>query len=340
MELPRALRRASPLAWAVGLLFVLDAALRLGAFPLFAQLRGPLGSYAQTEHLLRSQPPAPATIVLAGTSRMRDAVAPGALAAALGLTPQEVLNLGVSAGRPSDAAELYERLSARTAAARLVVIAVEDWQFNAAWPGFPDLRFRSRAGLGDRLAYPDTRHRADLVLGAIWRLWDLRYDLRARVSDVTHLRDPRVGQVGFDRLGRVQSVGRAADDPVGGSVSGPEADPGFARAFLSSYTFWAYEADQLVGLSKAAKANGARVLVLRLPLRPSYAAAVEAEHAVAERGWHGELHRRGVELLDLRDSARFGLAPDDWLDYGHLTAAGSLRFTEMFAAILRPYLDG
>jgi hypothetical protein len=256
---------------------------------------------------------------------MRDAIAVHDLEARLGMATGDVLNLAVSGGRPSDARSLYTRFVDRTADARILVVGVEDWQFNAGFPTFPELRFRERASVVDRLTFPVAAELPDLTLGEIWHLWDVRYDLRARMDDVVLRKGIWTEPVIVDGLGRLQVVasGPAPDQ-------GPDTDPPTARQFLSPYAFWRYELDELTRLVDEANARGTRTVLVRLPLRPSYSAAVTTLYAESEQTWLGELRNRGLEVADLKDPGPWEIGPDDWLDYGHLNAAGSQHFTAKF----------
>ncbi|MCA9537262.1 MAG: hypothetical protein KC620_00155, partial [Myxococcales bacterium] len=73
-------------------------------------------------------------VVLLGSSRVRDAVPPRALEAALGLPRGAVLNLGLTSGTPLDALTLYRRHRDKLGRARVLLLGVEDWYLNGAMP--------------------------------------------------------------------------------------------------------------------------------------------------------------------------------------------------------------
>jgi hypothetical protein len=279
----------------------------------------------ETQVIARAADP---VVLLLGSSRMRDAIAPRTLERALGLRPGQVLNLGLTNGEPFSARVLYERNHAVLSRARVAVFAVEPWQ--VARQGHVNERVRRFATLGQRLRWFDGPERLSLVVGALWRTLDAGVALRRLAF--APLRHPSPGlPIGED--GRVEwrdeeQVEALAKIPVGRS----------ARRHWSGFSPSRGRLACLGELVERLRGDGIEVIVVQLPVRDGYWRQVESrwpdrlatyrrlvEGAVNEVAWMGEAAAEGLERAD-------------FYDYGHLTPSGAEKVTARIAQLLAPRL--
>jgi hypothetical protein len=315
-------------------IIAIELSVRLAAPALYARARDAYSVFLATERLFLSDREVAPTVLFGGDSLTRENVAPYPLASALGLKRDAVLNLATSGGRPSDMREYYRDYRAQLSRAKLLVYGVDPGQFNAASDSAADNRFKARSGLLDRLRFPLPDKVPDLALGYAWRIWDLRPELQDQALNVLaqrELEDPP--RLRLDDLGRVES-----DDPH----RDPSEDAAFAARHLEDHTVWEFELAALRDLVDMARADGLRVALVEWPVRTSYARAVERRFARQDRAWKAAVRAVAGDatFVDQRAPSRWGLTNADFYDYGHLSEAGSRRFTRALARWTSDLLPG
>ncbi len=74
------------------------------------------------------------TVVVMGSSRVRDGISPRQLETELNLHEGSVLNLAVTNGSTFDALTIYRRNRDTLSKAKLLIVGIEDRTYNAGWP--------------------------------------------------------------------------------------------------------------------------------------------------------------------------------------------------------------
>lgn len=276
-------------------------------------------------------PAPPPLVVLMGSSRMRDAVAPRVLEVELGLPAGAVLNLGVTAGTPFDALTLYRRNREKLGRARAVVVGIEDWHFNAGLD--PNERDRRYMSWSER--WHGFRGEATLSLAAgwIWRTYDAQGPLRRLARALVRGRDAALpiapdGRVRWRKIERDE---------------GPETTDVAAQIERTyrRFTPGRLRVDALERLISLAREDGVRVFVVQLPWRDAYVDYAEAHHAAAFAA--ARRMAEGIEGADVvlydRASA-LGIPARHFYDYGHLTPPGARVMTRRLAEVIAPAVRG
>lgn len=321
----------SPLIWAAILLVILDVVVRAAAPILNTRVRGALAAYAATERAFITPLMTPPTIVFFGNSRTRTNVAPVTLAQDLGMASRGVVNLAIDGGRPSDALALYRAHQDLLGQSRVVVLAFDDFTFNASQAEPPDAAFRARATLADRFAFPDATQIPDLALGVVWRLWDQRETLHFAWNALL-TQSPLGPDYFVDPIGRMMRVSE--------SIETPDHDVAEARAFTRDYRFWPFELNAFEALVREAQAAGSRVVVIQLPFRSTYRSVIRNDLSDEHEAWLTAARERSGDTtwFDLEDPTVAGMSDRDFFDYGHLTQAGAVTFASTLAARLATQL--
>jgi hypothetical protein len=268
-------------------------------------------------------------VLLMGSSRVRDGVAPRQLEAALHLPEGAVLNLGLTRGTPWDAALLYRRNRDKLKQARLLVVGVEDWSFNAAVS--PNERYRRFASLSDRVGVYNPDWTRSLVVGWIWRTYDAQGPLRNLLTSALKGR-PKDLPIAPD--GRVQWRKKESD-------TGPkdlDLSLDVERAFRKFEVTDGLN-DQLRDLIALAREDGLTVVLVQVPLRDAYIDLAAQKYPDALARYRDNLrHFSDTPQLIYERASDLGISPEWYYDYGHLTAPGARVFTDRLAADLRPLL--
>lgn len=273
----------------------------------------------------------PPQVLLMGSSRIRDGVAPRQLEQALGLPEGSALNLGLTRGMPYDAALLYKRNRERFKGARLLVLGVEDWNFNAALS--PNERYRRFATLSERVGVYNGDWTRSLVAGWVWRTYDAQGPLRRLLKSAARGRQT---QLPLAEDGRIKW--RAKEKQTGPEVVDVSLD--VKRAYRH-YTRRQGLEDQLRALVAMAREDGVEVLLVQVPLRDAYLARAQEDYPEGLQLYRDALASfEGVSQEIWWESSALGIRQDWYYDYGHLTPPGAKVFTQALAQRARPMLQG
>ena len=310
---------------AVLLLLVVEFAVARQEWPWRFEPRSSSGIVDALETQVIEPAPDPAVIVL-GSSRIRDAIAPRALEENLDLDEGTVLNLGLTGGNLFDALSLYERNRIKLGEAEIAVIGVELGDF-VSDPGVSN-RVRRFATLEDRLAWPG-EGRASLLIGSVWRTYDAREPIRGVIT--SPLRDNQ-SELPISEDGRV--VWR---EPV---AEGPEEidDVGVADGFFGEDDPGAGHAASLEELIGLLTEDGVQVLIVYLPVRDSFADVIDDEYPHLMAGLKDQLqafNQSANVLVIERASLVPRLLPIHFYDYGHATNVGGLVLSDYYGNVLR-----
>jgi|GEM_PF-1742572 len=269
--------------------------------------------------------PAPQpTIVVLGSSRVRDAVLPRHLESELDLPTGSVLNLGLNAGTPFDALKLYERNRDKLRQAKLLIVGIDDWYCNAGMG--PNDRDRRFADLSDRVTGFHTEDRVRLTVGWCWKTYDARSPLKQFFKVVL---GDRPAPLPLTEDGRVQW--RRKELTVGPQQVDVMPD---VNMLYQRYRATDARLNKLKDLIDMAEADHLQVVVIQVPARDAYMDVVLTDHHDAY-----EHYRQQVETIDapklLYERGReLNIPEDHFYDYGHLTLNGATRFTSHLADVL------
>lgn len=278
------------------------------------------------ERVLRSAPPP--CVLVAGSSRLRDAIAPIPLERALGVERGAVLNVALTAGTPFDAQLLLDRHPELFARTEVVVLGVEDWYANGAIA--PSERDQRYAPLRARRSYGE--HTLGMWLGWAWQTYGAHKAIR-RYARRLGRRGPALDVLPDGRLDWHDSTARERRERE--SVR-READ-----AFFTNYDDGDYRIGQLDRLVHRLRARGLRVIMLQVPLHPEYQARMREAYPEALNAFRQAMRRvarqRGAELLMWGDDLEeCGLRLADLRDYGHFANSGAERFVSPLARAIGP----
>jgi hypothetical protein len=275
-----------------------------------------------------AQAPAP-QVLLMGSSRIRDGVAPRLLEQELGLPEGSALNLGLTRGTPYDAALLYRRNRDRFRGADLLVVGVEDWSFNAALS--PNERYRRFASLPQRVGVYDEDWTRSLVAGWFWRTYDAQGPLRRLLKSAVK---GRKSKLPLAEDGRVKW--RAKEKEVGPAQVDVSLD---LKRFYRGYTRRQGLEDQLRDLVAMAREDDTQVILVQVPLRDAYLEQARQEYPEGLALYREALASfEGVPQEIWWGSSALGIQQDWFYDYGHLTPPGAAVFTAALAERVRPML--
>ncbi len=265
--------------------------------------------------------PAPEpSVVIFGSSRARDGIIPRQRE--LGLPEKSVLNLGLTAGTPFDALALYHRNRSKLAKARVMVLALEDWHFNARIG--PNARERRFASLGERIGVFDVRNTLSLIVGWAWRTYDAREPAQQAVAALMGHRS-REFPIADD--GRIIWRSNEANAGPASSDATERADDFYHPFALSSGRM-----RQIRRFVSTAREDGARVMLLRVPWRDAYVDYVQQRYPSEFQATDDALRSVDADEAGLFSRAStLGIADTHFHDYGHMTPVGAERFTRSLA---------
>jgi hypothetical protein len=309
---------------AAGLLVVVEAGIARQEWIWHAVRGSEIGLLNMIEEEVIPSAPEP-TILLMGSSRMRDAIPPRTLEGHLGLAPGGVLNLGIASGTPFEALTLYRRNREKLSAAKVLVISAEDWYANGGIrPGDADRRFSS---LQERLTDYPLEDALGLLVGWVWRTYDARYAIERWLRCHFQVCE------GSAYVGSDNRVLYRRDDPLEGP---PEVDVSpDVRRFYQQYDWSLGRLRQLERLIAEARADGLRVIVVQFPFRDEYLQAVRTQHATAYAAYvRAVRHLAGAEVLVYESADGLGISQRYFRDYGHLTPLGAEIMAQRLAEVI------
>jgi len=270
-------------------------------------------------------------VIVLGSSRIRDALIPARAERALGLQRGSVLNLGMTAGTAFDSLLLYSRNRDKLGGASVLVLAAEDWYYNAGIP--PTERDLILAPLPHRVGVLNTRSTMRLLVAWAWRSYGAK-DAMLRAARAWITNKPRSLPISDD--GRLQW--RDKDEDYGPDEYDARTD---VDKFYKDYEPTLGRHGQMEKLIAMARRDGMRVIVVRVPLREGYLQA--AQERYPEHEPFMERHLRALDADKVRiysDGSSIGITPNMFYDYGHLADVGSQRMTDEIVRILREHAPG
>ncbi|MCZ7648468.1 MAG: hypothetical protein M5U26_24945 [Planctomycetota bacterium] len=351
------------------LIFGLELGLRLTPDAwLYASSRSRLGVFSFFEREVIPRFPDPRILVL-GSSRAEDAVVPKQLDEALGLPDFSAENLGIQAGDVHDALVFYRRHRNALGRARLVILCTDEWHFSSgAGLGW---RYRLHAPISERWALgrpgaepewarpeqlDEPRWGAELeARRAAKREQAERLRTQLLLDGIFSMRQKLAyvpTAVAFNLLGLGKNKGldfteerqirrpeRKRDDEFGPAIDNPATFDNRLQTFYADFDAHPVLLGHVEALARMVAEDGGRLVLLQMPNRRLYQEEVERLYPAEY-----ELHARALRELGARLGARVylyrypeecGLEDRNYLDYGHLAKAGSRRFTEFLAELIR-----
>ncbi|MCW8131426.1 MAG: SGNH/GDSL hydrolase family protein [Planctomycetota bacterium] len=267
-------------------------------------------------------------IVVLGSSRMRDAVAPRVLEKALGLPEGAVVNAALGGGRLFDALLVYERNRAVLKQAKVLIVGLDDWHFSLGAHPLGTL-YELEAPMADRLALPEPPRN----LYALDGVFQLRVKMPiagARLARALSGRPERALWT-LDAHGRL----RNSEDRLE-----PERDRAADARQLAALHYLNFRQSKLLTghlerLVALAKADGLEVILIDPPNSSWYRRVVGENYEQACQAYKGLAQETAVKLgvpsYRYEAPEDCGLTDADFRDYGHLTPAGAERFTGFLA---------
>jgi len=283
-------------------------------------------------HVLERHQP---TMVFLGSSLFHAGIKPTELAQALGLQPEQVLNLAGPSMSVWHADAIVQNANASWDQVT-VVLELDPWYLNGnQWhpllhePRRPDETFERWAPWRHRVAVDD-----------------LSSALAATALPVLRLRRPLVAWArlaagtGPDWPDTVPLPGYHLDED---ELERRKADERFAPREISTWHMRDYQhspgrLERLEGLIADLRSRGAQPILVMMPLHPTYYDYVhadpqrDAEYATSAAAI--EQLAETVPLIRYDDPASAGLTSADYVDYGHLNAQGGARFSRRLATDL------
>lgn len=308
-------------------------------------------------------------IVIVGTSRAEDAVAPAPLDEALGLPPWSTVNLGLAGARPYDGLGFYEDHRARMKQAKLVIYFSDEWHFSSGWGlGW---RYFQRAPLEERLRLLPEGKMPQLVKPADvsdedWAqmeadrlakkreqldqlrttmLTDWVFQMRLKLRYI-----PKAIAVNFfgaspgkqlvvtdEHL--VQRPEKHKDKELGPPSEDMEKFRERVDGFYENFDTHPLMLEHVRKLARMVQEDGGRFVIVQMPNRKMHQDCVEKYHPVEYQQHEDALKELGKELgvpvYVYRHPAEVGLEEIDYLDYGHLARRGCARFTAFMAELIK-----
>ncbi len=309
---------------AVLILFAFEVAVARQEWVWDHVLASPSGIITALERQVISQ--AQPRVVVMGSSRVRDGVAPRQLEAQLGLPQGAALNLAVTNGSTFDALTIYRRNRAVLSRADVLVVGIEDRTFNAGWT--PNDRDRRYMTLTERVGAYDSEHTLSLLAGWVWRTYDARGPVQAAIKSVIKGRDATL-PIAED--GRV----KWRDEEI---EVGPAELPD-PKAYERFYRRWEPTDGRkrfLEQLTALAGEDGVKVLVVKLPWRRQHLDLIAEHHPEKLAEYRRRAATvRGAQVVLWDDPAQIGMRDDQFYDYGHPTTQGAKLVTTALAGELK-----
>jgi hypothetical protein len=315
------MRRFAGLWWCMGFILTADLLLRCSGWWYLVPQSSP-GQYAFVQQQIGTQV-APAVVVF-GSSRTRDGIAPRVMELVLQLPPGTVLNLSFSSGLPSEALTMYRAHRRILSQARWLVFGVEDWQFDAR---SRTERFRALSGLKTRLSLPSIAAKAEHALGWLWAFWDMREVLRNYHALITAGNFPGPPNA-LDTLGRIVTK----ENQLETGTADDQRLQAYVDRNFNGWQAWPYQAKALAELVTVAQADGLRVSVIRLPTRQAYQDKVRERYAQLDDEWRLLLTKQLPDTPVYHiTNAEVGLSDEDYVDYGHMAVRGAIKLSTWLA---------
>lgn len=342
--------RALPDSW-----LLVDSTSRLG-----------LTTFYDTKVIPRFEHP---QIVIVGTSRAEDAVAPAPLDEALGLPEWSTMNLGLAGARPYDGLGFYEDHRERMKQAKLVLYFSDEWHFSSGWGlGW---RYFQRAPLEERLRLlpegempqlkkPEdvseekwaemqaerlAKKREQLDQLRTTMLTDWVFQMRLKLRYI-----PKAVAVNFfgtspgkqliitdEHL--VQRPEKSKDKELGPPSEDIERFRERVEGFYENFDTHPLMLDHVRKLARMVQEDGGRFVIVQMPNRKMhqdcvtrYHPAEFEQHVAALEALGREL---GVTVYVFREPQECGLEEIDYFDYGHMARRGCRRFTAFMAELIK-----
>ncbi len=336
--------------WVIVTIVVVELGVRSIPDDVYIVAGGWVGEMEAVHATLRESDRAPSVVVF-GSSRVRDNIATTVIARELGVAESTVLNLGLRSGRSWDALRLYRSHRDRLSKSSLLVFAADDFSFNASFQGSP--RHSLLATLDERLRYARKELRFPVEITSLERrrireqmarfrsrlLLDWLLESRSRWRD---LRRVALAQLGVrpDRTPQRDENGRLKGR-IGAGPEEIEADVLAAEmaGLYASYCIAPHLEAEWDELMIMAREDGVRVAIVHLPYRHHCYDAVlrnhPAEFAMYESTLRNIAAKFTVPLLWMHSPDAWGLEPNDFRDYAHLSLRGSTRLAVSLSRWIR-----
>lgn len=314
------IRRGVPRGLLTAIIFlgVLDFGLSRADWPYRKNPSSYVGTFLAQEKALRNDPVPPRIIIL-GNSRSKCGLLPQEMEHLLGLPKGAVLNLSIESGDHYDNYIFQERNREQMKPARLLIYAVDAYEWNANFP-FSE-RFHHFAGFTDRLNLEPsvlslfgwffrTEEKAALYQ-AIFRRINGRLVSALRLTRQTEVDDPPVNQ----------SKPPAPLGPVEGRVS----------FWYKDFRLSPKRQALLQEVVATAREDGQQVVILQLPFRDEYMREVSRAHTSDYDAYQRSIRSLdGVRINLFETASACGLEPSDFKDWDHLDTTGAEKFTRVW----------
>lgn len=238
------------------------------------------------------------------------------------------MNLGLTGGTPYEARMFYERHRSLLKKARVVVVGVEDWQWNDGYPR-SDVE-RQFATMGERFEWFRERHQLGDVVGGVWRTVELQDPLaRFGMSFVKGVKTVKFEEdrVAWRAPSEVRELGPTETD-VASAV----------EHNMQNFALGTSGLRPLRILMARAREDGVRVVITQLPLRAAYVDELERRYPAVAPRMRADTEALGREFgAETRVFARgtdLGIPDDRFYDYGHFSEDGVRRMNLIWRALL------
>jgi hypothetical protein len=290
-----------------------------------------VGSFLRCENEL-CRAAIPPQIVIMGNSCSGEGLLPRVLERELHLPEGAVLNLSVNAGSPYEARLFQRRNYEELKKVRLLILGVDDFQFNRGLQSSEV--FFHFSTLWERLRAQPT---LEIVVGGVWRTFEMQR-VYGNLWKAAQTRIARIGDQVFQRIGVLSAI--VEDQPKSTpprtddiATANPLSSVGTSRP---AFTMATEQLECLQQFLQTAWAAQQKVLLVQLPFRDTYMKAL-----LETRPADYENYKRSLNSLANGQTVFFefgsasGLQETDFSDSWHLTAAGADKFTRVFARFLR-----
>jgi len=271
--------------------------------------------------------PDPAAFVT-GSSLMGTALAPRPVEEYAGTDGSPIVNIAIDGGVASDFLWSFAAFEGQIQNGDLLVIAVEPRSLDnkkSAIPGQPN-RFRRYASLKQRLATGDLKQKLDLLVGWVWRTWDVRGQMRGYIDQIVTER----------RLTR----SAATVDPIGRHIPGGTPKSGLTEAEITAHAHQlggyrfvrGVQFDALVDLVRSAESHGLEVILVLPPATAIWHREVRVALGPEWQKWIDAVEEatgKNVETVPF-DDPRCADYKQCFVDYGHMNETGSVAYSEAF----------
>ncbi len=270
--------------------------------------------------------PAPAKVLLMGSSRIRYAVVSDVVADELGLPRDQVQNITLRAGGPLDALILLRRNPHLLDNAKLVVFDINPWQLNLNGQFLVPPRLHYIASLSERLRLFDLAGKCEVLWDCVWPSNRERRTLARWMENLWWLAKGAKYSTDWNPWWAPGEHGQAGEEAALRHMQRFEV----CQLMEESWREFVDLLDR----------RGIPLVIIETPTLEMYYTTIN-ETPEYRKGYEKyldikqSLARPGVHFKTWLLPEDAGLTDDDLFDYGHLAKNAALKFSRVLAAYLR-----